>query len=384
MQVLTGIKVLDLTKWLPGQYCTMVLGDFGAEVIKVEDLKGDATRQFQPQKSSDMSFWHLALNRNKKGLAVDLRSVEGRQIIRKLMLEADVVVESFRPGIMTKMDADYETIKKLKPSIIYCSLTGFGQTGKYKNMPAHDLNIVGLAGITTLDMAGNAAVSPVQVSGIGGSMNAVTGILLALLARERTGVGQYIDIGLYNSALNFEVTSIAALFGQLEVDGEAGAERIGHYYNLYQTKDDRYLTVGTIEPKFWRELCLLIEKPELSEHQFDFQHSAKLRSILKETFLTKTLAEWVALIGKKEFCVTPVLSLEEAMASEIASESGLLTKRSEEWGDTSYLKSAIKLSATPATIERRAPYLGEHTEEVLRSLGYTEQKLLALKEQGII
>ena len=158
MKALEGIKVIDLSKWLPGQYCGMVLGDFGADVIKIDDIAGDSTRQFIPQKEKDMSYWHLALNRNKKGIAIDLRTEAGKDILRKLMLTADVVLEGFRPGFMAKLGLDYATISKENPRLVYCSITGFGQTGKYKHKPAHDLNIVGLAGINSLDDVGNACV----------------------------------------------------------------------------------------------------------------------------------------------------------------------------------------------------------------------------------
>lgn len=384
MQVLEGLKVLDLTKWLPGQYCTMMLGDFGAEIIKVEDIGGDTTRQFTPQKTSNMSFWHLALNRNKKGIAVDLRSAAGQKIIHELILEADIVVESFRPGVMRKMGVDYATVSQEKPSIIYCSLTGFGQTGKYSHTPAHDLNIVGLAGVSSEAESGAAMVSNVQVSGISGSLNAFSGILLALLAKAKNGLGQHVDIALYNSALNFEITSLSSFFGRQTLGSGDVLDRIGHYYNLYKTQDGRYLTVGTIEPKFWQELCSLLKVEDLRKRQFDFEHSDEVKKRLSEVFATKSLDEWLVLIGDKEFCVTPVLTLEEAMASEVTSESGLVTTRQEDLGEVAYLQSAVKLSSTPASITRRAPLLGEHTEDVLKKLGYTEDMIIKLREEHII
>ena len=220
MKALEGIKVIDLSKWLPGQYCGMVLGDFGADVIKIDDIAGDSTRQFIPQKDKDMSYWHLALNRNKKGIAIDLRTEAGKNILRKLMLTADVLLEGFRPGFMAKLGLDYATVSKENPCLVYCSITGFGQKGKYKHKPAHDLNIVGLAGITSLDDVGSACVADIQVSALGGSMNAVSGILLALFARERTGQGQYVDVSLYNTALSMEATAVSSLWGCQETGAE--------------------------------------------------------------------------------------------------------------------------------------------------------------------
>ena len=383
MKALEGIKVIDLSKWLPGQYCGMVLGDFGADVIKIDDIAGDSTRQFIPQKEQDMSYWHLALNRNKKGIAIDLRTEAGKDILRKLMLTADVVLEGFRPGFMAKLGLDYATISKENPRLVYCSITGFGQTGKYKHKPAHDLNIVGLAGINSLDDVGNACVVDIQVSALGGSMNAVSGILLALFARERTGQGQYVDVSLYNTALSMEATAVSSLWGCQETGAEPFG-RIAHYYNIYKTKDGKYLTVGTIEPKFWQELCRLIGRDDLGNRQFDFAHGEELGQALAEVFLLKTQQEWLALIDDRDFCVTPVCSLAEALNSELTSESGMIGVRDEDIGEIKYLQPAIKLSATPGAIDRRAPRLGEHREEILNSLGYTVEEITRLKEGHVI
>ena len=383
MKALEGIKVIDLSKWLPGQYCGMVLGDFGADVIKIDDIAGDSTRQFIPQKEKDMSYWHLALNRNKKGMAIDLRTEAGKGILRKLMLTADVVLEGFRPGFLAKLGLDYATISKENPRLVYCSITGFGQTGKYKHKPAHDLNIVGLAGITSLDDVGSACVADIQVSALGGSMNAVSGILLALFARERTGRGQYVDVSLYNTALSMEATAVSSLWGCQETGTEPFG-RIAHYYNIYKTKDGKYLTVGTIEPKFWQEMCQLIGRDELFARQFDFAHGEELGQVLAEVFLLKTQAEWLTLINGRDFCVTPVCSLSEALASELTAESAMLTIRNEDLGAVKYLQPAIRLSDTPGSIARRAPRLGEHREEILSGLGYTAEEISKLKNDHII
>lgn len=383
MKALEGIKIIDLSKWLPGQYCGMVLGDFGAEVIKIEDIAGDGTRQFIPQKEKDMSYWHLALNRNKKGLALDLRTEEGKEILHKLLLTADVFLEGFRPGFMAKLGLDYAKISKENPRLVYCSITGFGQTGKYKNKPAHDLNIVGLAGINSLDDVGGACVADVQVAALGGSMNAVSGILLALFAREKTGQGQHVDISLYNTALSLEATAASSLWGCQETGAEPFG-RIGHYYNIYKTKDGRYLTVGTIEPKFWQQLCRLLGREDLLTRQFDFAHSEELQSELGKTFLTKDQAEWLQLAGDEDFCLTPVCSLGEALSSELTESAAMVVERQEDFGAVRYLQPVIRLSATPGAIETRAPRLGEHRDEILRSLDYEADEIARLKKEHII
>ena len=199
---LQGIKVIDFSQWLPGQYCGMVLADFGADVIKVEGVKGDPNRNFAPQLAPGMSSWNLALNRNKKGITVNIKTEEGQEILKKLLRQADVFLEGFRPGYLQSKGLGYEEIVKMNPGLIYCSITGFGQESKYKQQPAHDLNIIGLSGMNFLNDMGDVAISEVQVSAIGSSLNAVAAISMALLAREKTGKGQYIDVSLYNTSLN--------------------------------------------------------------------------------------------------------------------------------------------------------------------------------------
>lgn len=383
MRVLEKIKVIDLSRWLPGQYCGMVLGDFGAEVIKIDDIDGDATRSFVPQKESGMSYWHLALNRNKRGLALDLRTEEGRDILRKLLATADVLIEGFRPGFLDKIGFSYDSVSRSNPGLIYCSITGFGRTGGARHKPAHDLNVVGLAGIAALDDAGSACVADIQVSAVGASMNAVSGILLALLARERTGRGQRIDVSLYNTALGMQATAAASLWGCSET-GDEPFGRVVHYYNLYRTKDGKYLTVGTLEPKFWQELCRLLDREDLTDRQFDFAHGRELQAELAGAFLAKTRQEWLDLIGGREFCVTPVCSLEEALASELTTESGMVGAREEDLGTVKYLQPAISLSETPGAVERRAPRIGEHREEILAALGYGKNEIAELANKHII
>lgn len=384
MQALAGIKIIDFSKWLPGQYCSMVLGDFGAEIIKVEDICGDGTRSFFPQKEAGMSYWHLALNRNKKGLAIDLRTREGKDIVHKLISEADVLIEGFRPGFMEKLGFAYEQVAQENPKLVYCSLTGFGQTGKYKHKPAHDLNVIGLSGMTYLDAEqGGATVSDIQFSAMGGAFNGVSGILLALFARERTGLGQHVDIGLFNAALSEETTIISSLWGS-EEQGVRPFGRLAHYYNIYKTKDGRYLSAGVIEPKFWRRMCELIKREDIIERQMDFAHEDELCNILAEAFAQKTQKEWLDLIGSEEFCLTPICSLQEALAGDLVAESNMLTEREEDIGRVRYVENPIKMSATPAAIDRRAPRLGEHNEEILMGIGYDKEEIKELSKKNVI
>lgn len=385
MQALEGIKIIDFSKWLPGQYCGMVLGDFGADVIKVEDVKGDVTRGFTPAKEPGMSYWHLMLNRNKRGITVNLKTPAGREVLLRLLKEADVFLEGFRPGYLKMLGLDYESVNKINPRLIYCSITGFGPEGKHKHMPSHDLNVIGLAGVAAPEDGTDISVPSVQVAALGGSLNAISGILMALYARERTGKGQLVNVDLYSSAINAEITAISSVIGCRETGMPSFGRTASHYYSVYKTKDGRYLSIGTIEPKFWQKMCRLIDLPELESRQFDFAHSAEIKEKLAAAFAGKTQAEWLELIGKDEFCVTPIRTLQEALDSSLTTEqSQMLVTKKEDFGNYTYVKSAAKLSDTPGTIRKRAPYLGEHTQEVLESAGYTKEEIAAMHEKGEI
>ena len=380
MNLLEGIKVVDFSKWLPRQYCGMLLGDYGADVIKIEDLAGDATRKFWPEKAPGMSYWHMMLNRNKRGVALNIKKDGGRQALTRLLAEADVFLEGFRPGYLARYGLDYETIHKINPRLVYCSITGFGQNC---HKPAHDLNVIGLAGLNSLDDVGGACVSEVQVSASGSGLNALSGIAMALLARERTGQGQHLDVNLYATALSMQVTGISSLWGCQET-GDTPFGRTAHYYNIYQTKDKRFLTVGTIEPKFWQRFCDLIECPELEKRQFDFAHEAELKKLVASKIAAKTQREWLELIGPAEFCVTPVCSLDEALRSQLTAQENMLQEQECDLGKLRYVSGPVKFSDAGAVISRRAPYLGEHTQEVLAALGYSDEAISALSAEGAI
>ena len=384
IQALDGVKVIDLARWLPGQYATMVLADFGADVLRVEPVAGDDTRQFTPTMGGGMSYWHLQLNRNKRSVTLDYRKPEGRELLKRLLADADVLVEGFRAGYLERIGLGWDVLHELNPRLVLCSMTGCGQTGAFRDMPSHDLNIIGLSGLNSINNGGDVAVSDVQMAGLGAAQNAVTGICMALLCRERTGQGQHIDISMVAAALSLQVTGLATLFGVRKEGGRAFG-RWAHYYNIYKCKDGRFLTLGCIEEKFWRKFCHLAGLEALIPQHFDFAHQDELAKIIGDRIAEKTQAEWLALIGDEQFCVTPVLPLEEAVETPLARESGLFESRVEgELGEVEYVKPAIGLMDTPGSIRRRAPYLGEDNERVYGQLGLTKEEMARLKEEGVI
>lgn len=376
--MLSGIKVIDFSKWLPGQYCGMLLGDYGAEVIKVEDLAGDSTRAFFPDKEKGMSYWHLMLNRNKRGVALDIKKEAGKELLLRLLKDADVFLEGFRPGYLARYGLDYESIRKINPRIVYCSITGFGQNSQ---KPAHDLNVIGLAGLNSLDHEGRGCVSNVQVSAIGSSLNALSGICMALLHRERSGEGQYMDINLFATAMSMQAVGASSIWGCQET-GSREFGRIAHYYNIYETKDGRFLTVGTIEPKFWKRFCQLIGCEELISRQYDFEHGQELQEQIGKVVKEKTLSQWLELIGTEEFCVTPVCTLEEALAGELAAP--MVKELPSDLGKLRYVANPITFSQVEAQIKARAPKLGEHTIQIMQELGYTCEEIENMKQAGAI
>lgn len=380
MKLLEGVKVLDFSKWLPGQFCTMLMGDYGADIIKLEDLKGDATRNFFPEKEKGMSYWNLMLNRNKRGIALDIKTDSGKELLLSLLKEADVFLEGFRPGYLARFGLDYESVKKINPRLIYVSITGFGQSS---HKPAHDLNVIGLAGLSFLDDAGECCVSEIQVSALGSGLNALAALSMALYSREKTGEGQHIDVSLFATALSLQTTAAATLWG-CEEQKTPRFSRVTHYYNNYRTKDGRYITVGTIEPKFWSRLCEIVGAEELKSEQFNFAREKEFIALLKEKFATKTLAEWEAIIGDEEICVTPVRTFAEALNSDLAQKQEIVAEKESDLGKLRYLKAPVKFSSAEREIYTRAPRLNEHGKKILTELGYDDEKLKSRKEQGAI
>lgn len=373
MQALTGIRVLDMSRLLPGPYCTMLLADFGAEVIKIEEPgKGDYSRSFPPF-LKDFGYWHLQLNRNKQSVVLDLKSEEGKNIFLELVKTADVVVESYRPGVLKKLGVDYEAAAKVNPKIIYCSLSGYGSKGPLAHKADHDLGYLSLAGVTAMsgEADGAPAIPGVLMADMNAALSAGMSIMIALRHAALTGQGQEIDISLFNVAMNLMPGAASLFFGSGFVAERGNNWLTGAYanYNIYATADGRYVSVGCLEKKFWRNLCIGLGREELIDMVDDESNHPYLKEQLAEAFKQKTMREWEAFFADKDACVTPVLNFKEAVESEqVQANEMVLNVQDDELGEYQQLGFAMKLSKTPAQLNKRAPRLGEDTEKILAQL----------------
>lgn len=406
MLALEGIKVLDLNRAAPGSLCTMMLGDFGAEVIKVEGLPTAEGRQRGAGSSispvgeegrRNAVYW--VTNRNKKSIALDLKSEEGRRVFYQLAEKADVIAEGFRPGVAKRLNIDYETIAKINPRIIYCSLTGYGQTGPYRDLPGHDINYISFSG--ALDLIGDPDGPPVVPLNLladigGGAMHAVIGILIALAARNSTGKGQYIDVSFTDTVISLMGWIASLYFRSNKVPERGGSSVSGSYpyYSVYETKDGKYITLGCVEPWLWENLCRAIGKEEFipfhSEpdhymHKPEGKEWQEVKSSLQQIFLTRTRDEWFDFLSQKDVLIAKVYSMDEVFTDpQVLAREMVIEVEHPTEGKIKQVGIPIKLSDTPGKVRNLSPILGEHTEEILASLGYDKQRINELRQAGAI
>jgi crotonobetainyl-CoA:carnitine CoA-transferase CaiB-like acyl-CoA transferase len=391
---LEGIRILDLSRLLPGPFATQLLADFGAEVIKVEDpLQGDYLRWREPYITNGEykeSAAFLALNRNKKSIILDLKQLEGQEVFYKLAATTDVILETFRPGVVNKLKIDYESIREINPRIIYCSLTGFGQNGPYQDLPGHDLNYIGVGGMACLTGEPDCPMlMGVPVADIGGgALNAAIAILMAIIARNKTGEGQYIDVAMLDGAMSWLAYAFSRYWATKELPIRGNDRLTGGRpgYGIYKTKDQKYIAVGALEQKFWENLCKVINRPNLIKNpQPQGPEKKEIVEILKKAFLTKTRAEWLAISKKNDVCISPAYELDELINDpQVQAREMLIAFDDDRLGTLKYLGMPFKLSQTPGQIRFRAPGYGEHTNEILRTLGYSNEEITHLQQISVI
>lgn len=387
---LEGFVVLDLSQRLPGSLCTQVLADLGAEVIKIENPGGgDGFRSTPPIIKTTGSFFHI-LNRNKRSMTIDLKQPAGRDVFLKLAARADVLLESFRPGFMQDIGLGYDDLKALNPQLVYCSLTGFGQDGPYRDRPAHDIDFLALSGILDLigERGGRPVLPAVQFAGAGGGLCAALGILAALLGRGKRGLGEYLDVALLDGLTPF----LGLVMSQYMTAGqspERGDTLVGGgyaFYNVYETRDGKCIVLGCLEEKFWNLFCRTVHREDLIGEQF--APAPRRREIIEELrtlFREKTRDEWIEHLGGLEICFSPVNSLEEALKDPQIEKRKLWFKGPHPRdGEVPQQAFPVRFSGRRPGWRSHPPELGEHTKAILRELGYSDRDISKLSQCGII
>ncbi len=381
-QALSGLKILDLSMNLPGPYMTWLFAQLGADVLKVENpIGGDYARSLGGHEGSSPLF--TALNRNKKSLTLNLKHPQGKRIFLDLLDEYDVLVEGFRPGVMDKLGLGYQHIKERNPKVIYLSITGYGHyDDDYKFRAGHDINYIALAGILemTCDKEGRPSIPGVQIADfVGGSMFGAVALLAAYIQRLQTGKGQFVDVSMYDGALAAATMVFGSVAAGLERPGPGKMLLNGRFpcYNVYKTKDERYMSFGAIEPKFWINFCKAMEREDLLTGQYA---DDSVIAEVQEIFSQKAQAEWTEIFAKVDACCEPILELEEMADLKLARNRNMIV----ELEGSEYIGCPVKLSESNLTAPTRAPELGAHTSEVLTNLGLNEEEISALSAQGAI
>ncbi len=393
---LEDVRVLDLSRLLPGGFCSLLLADLGADVIKVEDTgMGDYVRWAPPfygdeskHRLGTRSALYLALNRGKRSIRVDLKSEAGREAFLRLARDADVVLESFRPGVLEKLGVGYERLREENPRIVYCAVTGYGLDGPNVARAGHDTNYLALNGL--LGLTGAAAGPPVSSAGQvadlgGGGLMATFGILAALLERERSGEGQLVDVSMTDGSLAWLAMVAAAYLRDGRVP-RRGTEMLNGGAACYLPYEcaDGWVSCGALEPKFWQAFCAGVERSDLVEHQFASPGSDG-HAAIAEVFMRRTRDEWTAFNDEHDCCIEPVLDLDEALASELVAAREMVVELEQPGlGAVRLLGHPVKLSRTPADPTRPAPALGEHTREVLAESGLGAQVIDSLVAEGAV
>jgi crotonobetainyl-CoA:carnitine CoA-transferase CaiB-like acyl-CoA transferase len=376
---LAGIKVLDLSRLLPGPFCSMILADHGADVIVIEDKRYMTSGHYLPE-----------VNRNKQHMTLNLKTEEGKEIFFKMAADADVIIEGFRPGTVKRLGIDYERVCKVNPAIIYCSITGYGQTGSYKEIPGHDVNYMSISGL--LDQIGPADGSPtipgVQFADMaGGGMNGAIGILLALVSRERTGQGQYIDVSMTDSMVSFMpvVHRLLKLTGTVPHRSQSLLSNYYACYHVYQTSDHNYFSVGALEPHFWEKLCRHFDLLEYAPLQFDQARRKEIINAFEIIFSTKTRAQWVEELTPLNACCAPVLSPDEVLDLPLFRERKMvIATKNADRADKKMIGIPVKLSKTPGKIRTSEVKFGENTRSILTGMGYSSEQIKDFFDRKIV
>ena len=386
---LQGVKVLDMAWAGPGSFCATIIGDLGADIIKIHEpdpeKRGGLVRYALPDIPAFPGL------RNCRIMGLDLKAREGRAVFYELAKTADVVIESYRPGVTKRLGVDYKAIKKINPKIVYASMTSYGQDGPYRDLSGHDINYISMGGL--LGLTGESGGAPVLPGTLiadlaAGGMSASIGILAALMARESTGKGQFVDISMTDGVVALMSMWINPYLSY-GIEYKRGATAFtGHYpwYNVYETKDGKYISVGAWEPWFYANLCKLLGREDFSEHQYaEGKKREEIFRYFKKTFLSKTRDEWVEILRQKDTCVAPVYTIQELVSDTQLLARGIISEMVHPvLGSVKQVGPVLKMSDSPFLVRNWSRNFGQHTNEILKELGYDAKRIKALRQAGII
>jgi crotonobetainyl-CoA:carnitine CoA-transferase CaiB-like acyl-CoA transferase len=391
MLPLQGIRILDLTRLLPGPFCSLMLADMGATVIKVEDTAiGDYLRWGTKLVTETQTINFMALNRNKQSIKLNLKPKEGKEVFTRLVQSADVVLDGFRPGRLDRLGVGYEAMSQLNPRIIYCAISGYGQDGPYKDRAGHDLNYMARAGL--LDLFGKRGGEPIvpaaQIADLTGAYLAAIGVLSAVIGRATSGHGQFVDISMMDGVWPWMVLFLPQYWadGQSIRRGELPLGGALACYNVYECQDGLWLSLGALEPQFWTTFCRMAGHEEWIEHQRDSGDAGEpLRAALRDLFKTKTRAAWLEFFADADVCIEPVQTVADATDDPHMRQRGMILEVEQPGaGIVREIASPLKLSAIREARREPSPEYGQHTEQILRELRYTPEEINVLREKRVI
>ena len=395
---LAKLRIVDLTRMAPGPFCTMVLGDMGAEVIRVEEPGGGRLKRSPPlgqaeadHKSERRKAAFNALNRNKRSIALNLKSPQAQDILHRMCQNADVFVEGFRPGVVTRLGCDYDTLSTINPNLIYCSISGYGQNGPYSNLVGHDINYISVGGALGLIGPENGAPTiPYNIIAdyAAGGMQAVIGILAALIARQHTGRGQYVDIAM-SDGVAYMLAAVASNYfadGMVPKRGSMTLNGGVPYYNVYECKDGEYISLGCIEPWFWEALCRALDREDFIPYEFNTDHYQEIFSYFRETFKTRTRDEWWDyLTNAGDIAVAKIYSMSDLFDDPQLRHRKMVEEVGHIDGEAvRHVGIGPKLSQTPGSIRSLGVEIGTHTDDILMEVGFSTSEAALFREKGIV
>ena len=392
---LDGIRVVDLSRMAPGPFCTMALGDLGADVIRVEEPGGGRMARERSagvdEREASRSAAFNALNRNKRSIALNLKDAKAQSVLHRLVSDADVFVEGFRPGVVSRLGCDFETLSGINARLVYCSLSGYGQSGPYSGLVGHDINYISVGGaLGVIGEQGGPPVIPYNIIAdyAGGGLHAAMAILAAIIARRHTGKGQYVDVAMSDGVAYMMASLMSAYFsdGVVAGPGKMSLNGAAPYYNVYKCRDGRYLSVGCIEPWFWAALCRALGREDLIAIQFDTGKAEYVKGELRDVFITRDRDEWWEKLSKTDnIAVAKVSSLDEVASDPQNLQRNMVIQAGTVNGEpVRQVGIGPKLSDTPGSVRTLGATTGQHTNEVLGELGYSGEEIAGLRESGAV